>query len=624
MCGISGIYGQPLKDNSRSCIQKMNDSISHRGPDDEGIYIDTLVALGHRRLAILDLSPAGHQPMFDVYDKLVIIFNGEIYNFQEIKKELTDYPFKTHSDTEVILAAYLKWGKECVHKFNGMFAIAIWDKQTEELFIVRDRLGVKPIYYTEVDGQFYFASEIRALLNSDAIKRKINKAALPEFFSYQTVHAPNTLVENVFMLMPGHSISLHKGKKVIAKWWSLQDNYSKESHGKAYSDVCSDINTLLMKSVERRLISDVPFGAFLSGGIDSSAIVGMMSKVQKQKVKTFTIVFDEEAFSEAKYARLIAERFNTDHHEFRLNPKDFLNELPRALKAIDHPSGDGPNSYIVSRITREAGITMALSGLGGDELFAGYPVFNRTLQIENIKWLYSIPKPLRQLFGKFYTSLKGDITSHKMMQLLQLDDSTIQNSFPLSRQVGLPNYVKNLLGLGVLPQDQIQRVLAHEIYYNGEQLPLLSKVSVAEMTTYMQNVLLRDTDQMSMAVALEVRVPFLDYKLVEYVLGVKDEYKIPSIPKKLLVDSLQGLLPDEIIHRKKMGFVFPWAVWLKNELRPLCDSSIQSIAKRDIVNGAYLLDTWNRFLIGDQQVRWLDIWLCTMLESWIQQNNIEA
>ena len=184
MCGISGIYGQPLKDNARSCIQKMNDSISHRGPDDEGIYIDNHVALGHRRLAILDLSPAGHQPMFDAYDKLVIIFNGEIYNFQEIKKELTDYPFKTNSDTEVILAAYLKWGKECVHKFNGMFAIAIWDKQTEELFIVRDRLGIKPIYYTEVDGQFYFASEIRAILNSDAIKRKINKAALPEFFSY--------------------------------------------------------------------------------------------------------------------------------------------------------------------------------------------------------------------------------------------------------------------------------------------------------------------------------------------------------------------------------------------------------------------------------------------------------
>ena len=624
MCGISGIYGKRLPEDAAERLQKMNDSISHRGPDDDGTFITDKVALGHRRLAILDLSPAGHQPMFDATGNLAIVFNGEIYNFQDIKKELPEVQFKTHSDTEVILAAYQKWGKDCLHKFNGMFALAIWNKQTEELFIARDRLGIKPLYYHFNNNTLLFSSEVRSLLNSELVPRKINRDALHEYFSYQTVHAPNTLIKDIFMLMPGHSLTATAGTIDINCWWSPRENFSDASTGKSYTEVCKDVFDLLQASVERRLISDVPFGAFLSGGIDSSAIVGLMSRIQQQKVKTFTIVFDEEEFSEAKYARIIAKRFNTDHHEFRLKPDDFLRELPFALSALDHPSGDGPNSYTVSKVTREAGITMALSGLGGDELFAGYPVFNRSLQLEQQSWLFNVPKGLRELAGAAVGAVKRDITTAKKLQVLGLEDGSLRNTFPLSRQVGLPGYVKSVLGLKNLPSDAMQRILDTELSNRGQSLPLLSRVSVAEITTYMQNVLLRDTDQMSMAVALEVRVPFLDYKLVEYVLGISDAFKKPVFPKKLLVDSLGDLLPDEIVHRPKMGFVFPWAVWLKKELRPLCDQQIRNLAQRDFIQGEYLQSTWKRFLDGDKQVRWLDMWLCTVLEHWMEKNRINS
>lgn len=621
MCGISGIYGISDVTKASGMVHLMNKSIAHRGPDDEGFYVEENIALGHRRLAILDLSPAGHQPMHSADDTLEIIFNGEVYNFLQIQKLIPEHTFKTKSDTEVILAAYKKWGKNCMQYFNGMFAFAIWDKVKKVLFIARDRMGIKPVYYYQKDGVILFASEIRSILDSGIVPRKINKEALTDYFTYQTVHAPATIVKDIYMLMPGHHVTISSKGMSIEKWWSPRDNYSRASEGKSYQQVCDDIYNLLAESVELRLISDVPFGAFLSGGIDSSAVVGLMSRVQKQPVKTFTIVFDEEEFSEAKYARQVAELFKTDHHEFRLTPEDFLNDLPVAMSSLDHPSGDGPNSYIVSRITRQNGITMALSGLGGDELFAGYPVFNRTLQLNEKQWLWNMPKALRQLAGTAYQTIKPGSTALKMMQLLELENGKLENTFPLSRQVGNPDVLKSLLATGYRSTDEIKRILNHELGKNSG-LPALSEVSVAEITTYMQNVLLRDTDQMSMAVALEVRVPFLDYKLVEYVLGVKDEYKKPIFPKKLLVDSLKGMLPDSIVHRKKMGFVFPWEVWLKSELKSLCESRVKSLAQRSIIQGKILLDMYDRFQKGDKNVRWLDIWLCVVLEDWLEKNSI--
>jgi len=621
MCGITGIYGMSSGQSSSS-IRLMNNAISHRGPDDEGYYVDEQVALGHRRLAIIDLSPAGHQPMHSNDGNLEIAFNGEIYNFNDVKKLLTGYAFKSGSDTEVILAAYQQWGKDCLHHLNGMFAFAIWDKAKQELFIARDRLGIKPVYYFSKDKMFLFSSEIRALLQSGIVPRKINRKVIHEYFTYQTIHAPQTFINNVFMLMPGHCMTINTSGINIERYWHIVENTDFSSSGKSYREVCEDINKLFFDAVNRRLISDVPFGAFLSGGIDSSAVVGAMSRIHSQPVKTFTIAFDESDFSEAKFAKLIADKFKTDHHEFLLKPEDFLNQLPEAMNALDHPSGDGPNSYIVSKITRQAGVTMALSGLGGDELFAGYPVFKRTELLYQKSWLWKLPLPLRQLLGKLITVLKKDTASIKLQQLLLSPDASLQYSFPVSRQVSNAQQLSLFIEEKFNGIDAVKEIIK-ELNKSSAGLPLFSQVSAAEISSYMQNVLLRDTDQMSMAVALEVRVPFLDYKLVEYVMGVKDEYKNPVYPKRLLVDSLGDLLPDEVVHRKKMGFVFPWERWLKKELHAFCGDRIYALADRGFMNKEALTDRWQSFNEGKPGVRWLDMWLCVVLEHWLEKNNIE-
>jgi len=624
MCGIAGIYGLNDATVATEAVHRMNSCIAHRGPDDEGFFSDERIAFGHRRLAIIDLSPAGHQPMKSSDGNLEIIFNGEIYNFNEARQLITGYDFKTRTDTEVILAAYTYFGKNCLQYLNGMFAFAIWDKNRKELFIARDRLGIKPLYYYRHGNALLFASEIRALLASGMVPRKINHDALSDYFTYQTVHAPATIVKDVLCLMPGHHLTVGEKSFEIEEYWSLNGNRSNEAETQSYQEVCSRVKDLLTASVKRRLVSDVPFGAFLSGGIDSSAVVGLMSQVHTKTVKTFNISFDESKFSEAIYARAVAKRFNTEHHEFVLKPADFLVQLPGALRAMDHPSGDGPNSYVVSKITRENGITMALSGLGGDEVFAGYPIFNRSLRLDDQKWIFSLPTPVRKSLGSILNKLRPGAASSKIKQVLSLEDGEIQNTFPIARRVSHANELKKMLDIKKFPHDAVTAIVNSELGKGKNHLPLLSKVSIAEITTYMQNVLLRDTDQMSMAVALEVRVPFLDFELVEYVLGIPDKYKKPVYPKKLLVESLGDLLPPEIVHRKKMGFVFPWEVWLKNEMQSFCSEKIMSLSKRNFIHRDYLVSRWNQFIKNDPEVRWTDIWICVVLENWLIENAIES
>lgn len=621
MCGIAGITGLNNREQLLSAVMAMNQKQAHRGPDDEGTYADNDIALGHRRLAIIDLSPAGHQPMFSDDENHVIVFNGEIYNFREIKQSFPNHHFHSGSDTEVILKAFATHGKECVHLFNGMFAFAIWDKSKKELFIARDRLGIKPLYYYHRNSLLVFASEIRALLSSGQVPRKINGQVIAEYFIYQTVHAPETIVENVQMLMPGHYMTISSNGVTIEKYWDPVNQASKNNSEKKHNEVCNDIRVLFEASVKRRLISDVPFGAFLSGGIDSSAVVGQMSKVLDQPVKTFNISFDESEFSESLYARMIAEKFQTEHHELVLKPSDFLHLLPKALSAIDHPSGDGPNSFVVSKITRENGITMALSGLGGDELFAGYPVFGRAMMAFQNRWIWKIPAAARKQIGVIMMKYHPGASSTKISQLLAMDELTIESVVSISRQIQTQDSVRRLLTFDP-PEDRVGSMINVALQDAGS-FGVLSKVSVGEMIAYMQNVLLRDTDQMSMAPALEVRVPFLDYTLVEYVLGLGDDLKKPVYPKKLLVDSLGDLLPPEIVHRKKMGFVFPWANWMRNELRDLCNIHLHSLSKRSFINGEELLDRWKRFLNNDRSVRWPDLWIAVVLEHWMIENNIE-
>jgi len=585
MCGIAGIISTTVaKDKALAALQRMNRAIAHRGPNAEGTWSDDYAYLGHRRLSIIDLSDSGTQPLHSYDNRYVIIYNGELYNYKELRLQLQraiqgtqeqPYFFKTQTDTEVILAAYMRWGVNCLRHFNGMFAFAIYDKQEKNIFIARDRMGIKPLYYTFQNGTLIFASELRAVLQSNLVDKKIDPDALVDYMQYQTVHAPNTIVDEVKMLLPGHFLTLENKEVKIQAYWQLEKNINYASIGKSYENICKDVRTLFYEAVECRLVADVPFGAFLSGGIDSSAIVGAMSKISSQPVKTFSVVFNESEFSESYYARIVSEKFKTDHHEIKLNPRDFLQQLPEALNAMDHPSGDGPNTYIVSKATKNAGITMALSGLGSDEIFCGYEIFKRSYKLEQQWWLNFVPRLLRVSGAAALTSFNKNIAAQKLAQILSKPQVSFNYAYPLSRQVLLDKQVRELLQRNNLPMNSVYRFL--RLLDFDDKNHRLSKYSIAEISTYMQNVLLRDTDQMSMASALEVRVPFLDYKLVEYVLGVTDKNKYPHTPKKLLTDSLQDLLPAEIINRKKMGFVLPWQVWMKNELKPFCEENLAQL-----------------------------------------------
>lgn len=634
MCGINGIFGLQDTGIARQKVAAMNNAMRHRGPDDEGIFAEEKITLGHRRLSIIDLSAAGHQPMQSYDGRYTIVYNGELYNYRELKFELQrvvsgsgqhSYFFQTNTDTEVIIAAYARWGSDCLKRFNGMFAFAIWDNQTKEMFIARDRLGIKPLYYFFTNGVFAFSSEIRSLLASGLIPKKIDGNSLADYLRYQTVHAPDTIIKGVKMLMPGHFVEIKNEKPVIKSYWSLTKNISDGSKGKSYEEVCKDVNSLLTKAVERRLVADVPFGAFLSGGIDSSAVVGLMSKVSSEQIKTFSVTFDESEFSEAKYAQLVADKFNTDHHEIRLKPSDFIDDLPNALKAMDHPSGDGPNTYIVSKATRAAGITMALSGLGGDELFAGYDVFKRAQELGKKAWLNAVPQFMRAAGGSMLQKAKPGVASEKIAELLKQDKVAFHTFYPLSRQVLMDKQIKEILNNQQLAANRVVEIIepltSQQLKTNNQQL--ISKTSIAEISTYMQNVLLRDTDQMSMASALEVRVPFIDYTLVEYVLGIPDKYKSTASPKKLLVDALGDLLPSEIVNRPKMGFTFPWKHWMKNELKTFCERKMVSLSQRNLFNEQGVMKLWSDFLDDHPRITWSRVWYLVVLENWLQENEIE-
>ncbi|MFT4778443.1 MAG: asparagine synthase (glutamine-hydrolyzing) [Flavobacteriales bacterium] len=622
MCGINGILGLEGINNPSITIEKMNTRLAHRGPDSEGVFVNDAVALGHRRLSIIDVSDAGNQPFHSADGKLTMVFNGEVYNYLELKAELDTSSFKTKTDTEVVLAAYAKWGIDFLSKLNGMFALAIWDEENRQLILARDRIGIKPLYYHIREDGVVFSSEIRSLIASELVPKNLDSNSVIDYLRYQTVHAPNTILEGVYMLEAGHFMAFTESEQIHQQYW---DPSSIELIDAPRPELLSNIKEKLQRSVELRMRADVPFGAFLSGGIDSSAIVGLMSSVTEHPVSTFSVTFDESAFSEARYAQLIAKKFNTKHTEIKLSPNDFLELVPSALAAMDHPSGDGPNTYIVSKVTKESGITMALSGLGGDELFAGYSIFKQAVDLLDKRWLQSFPKTFRRAAGSAINLIKPGIASRKKAAILIQDYFDLEYIYPFSRLVLEDEQIKGLLNEPVktpnFAHGYLKEILAPTM--PGFKLPYLSKISLAEMGTYMQNVLLRDSDQMSMAHSLEVRVPFLDHNLVEYVLGINDQQKYPRTPKELMTEALGDLLPREIIDRPKMGFTLPWEHWMKNELKDFCSDRLAKLGKRPLFNEKGIEKLWMRFLKGDKHVTWSRVWPLVVLAQWLEDNQID-
>jgi asparagine synthase (glutamine-hydrolysing) len=619
MCGITGIYGLERLPNPEATIRKMTTALAHRGPNAEGYYLGKNAVLGHRRLSIIDLSQSANQPLTSSDGRYTLVYNGELYNYLELKAAIPEYPFVTSSDTEVMLAALIKWGMKALQLFNGMFAFAFWDNHEEKLWIARDRMGIKPLYYALNDQSVVFASELRSVLASDLVERRINQLALDDYLRYQTVHAPATMVKDVKLLLPGTYWELSDPEASPIPYWKP---WQKLHFERDQIKVQKDIREKLTAAVERRMVSDVPFGAFLSGGIDSSLVTGIIRERLNLPLDTFNVSFDESDFSESQYARLIAKRFNTNHHEIKLKPTDFLHALPDALHAMDHPSGDGPNTWIVSRETKKQGIDMAISGLGGDEVFAGYDVFKRIPYVADRNWILSFPKALRNLIGTALTLTKPGVQSNKTKEILMADYFDLLHLYPTFRKTFLDKQVSKLLNTK-LGSNQVAKIITElETYHEFGQLPTLSRISVAEFSTYLQNTLLRDTDQMSMAHALEVRVPFLDHELVEYVMHVSDGIKYPTTPKKLLVDSFADLLPSEIVNRPKMGFVLPWEHWLRDELKDFATDALNLLSDQSLLNAQGIEEAWKRFQKGDASITWSRIWPLITLAAWMKNNHV--
>ena len=623
MCGINGVYQYHLLDADLDKVHKMNKVTNSRGPDFSNIYHDNEVIFGHNRLAIIDPNELSNQPFISNDGNIVLTYNGELYNFLELKNKLSKtYDFKTASDTEVIIAAYLKWGMKMLDYFNGMFAFALWDKNINQFYLCRDRLGIKPLYYFEYQKSVIFSSSIKSINSYLENKLHIYKNELFDFLSYGTVHSPNTILNGVKLIPRASYYMAGSEESSLYEYWNIfQENKSTLD----YSKVTAKTKELLMNSVEKRLVSDVPFGLFLSGGIDSSLLVAAASKCSTNTVDTFSVVFQDEEFDERKYSRLVADKYNTNHTEIEIHPDDLLHNIEAPFLAMDHPTIDGINTYFISKAVKEKGFKMAISGTGSDELFAGYPVFKQAYELNNKKWLYSFPPQIRNWAGKLLKLHDPSLRTEKKADILNQRLLELPYYYPLFRRI----YSSNSMGeLFNFKNDHFQLypflwgVNEIEPTKRGADFPFLSKISALEIETYLQNVLLRDADQMGMANSLEIRVPFLDHELVEFIISINDDFKYPNYPKKLLVDSTKGWLPNEIINRKKMGFVFPWDKWMKNELNTFCFEGINQLENLEFFNMKKINQLWKDFSIGKPGSHWIKIWTLVVLGKWVTNNKV--
>jgi asparagine synthase (glutamine-hydrolysing) len=620
MCGIAGIIDLKGNEVDGGLVRRMTNAIAHRGPDADGFFVEGSAGLGHRRLSIIDLSAESNQPFYDPSGRYVMVYNGEMYNYETVKAMMPDYHFRTSGDTEVLLAAYIRWGADCLRHFRGMYAFVIWDKQERTAFLCRDKMGVKPLYYSVTGDRLLFSSEVRSILSTDLVPKEIDEKGLLEYFSYQSVSYPCTVVKGVRQLEAGSWMRIKDGKIGQQRYWDVTNERVDFDFGDR-GKVQDRIRELMLQSIRRRLVSDVPVGAFLSGGIDSSAVVGLMAEASSSPANTFNISFDEKGYDESEYADIVAKKFRTNHSRLLLKPTVFLDELGNALNAMDSPSGDGINTYVVSKAISQKGMRVALSGAGGDELFAGYPFFAQYLSLQRRSWVWRFPAGLRGIAAAVLSGGREEGKQGRIGQLLREPSPSIVDVYPIFRQLLPPTLIGRLTRLN--PGERAGTAVAAELKARRReiaQLPWLSQVSVAEYLGYTQHTLLKDTDQMSMAVSLEVREPFFDQDLVEFVLAVPDELKSPSYPKSLLVESLKPLLPDEVVFRKKQGFLFPWEVWLRTDLKEFCRKHIRGMADRPFIDGGRLVSYWERWVAGDKRVRWSEIWLFVVLEYWLEKN----
>lgn len=620
MCGICGIINrQPEHRVAQPDLQRMCDAIIHRGPDDEGQHVSGQAGLGMRRLSIIDVS-GGQQPIYNEDGSLVIVFNGEIYNHLQLRQVLESrgHQFRTHADTEAVLHAYEEYGEECPNHLNGMFAFAIWDMRKQRLFMARDRLGKKPLYYYFDDDRLVFASEIKSILTAPDVPREIDAVALDYFLTFEYVPAPLSIFRNIRKLPQAHWLSYADGRLQIQRYWRLHYRASRRNE----ADLAQELVALLRDAVKIRLMSEVPLGAFLSGGLDSSSVVAMMAQTSTTGVKTFSIGFDNATYNELPYARLIAQHFGTEHHEEIITP-DALALTEKIIHQLDEPFGDFSvfPTYMVSEMARKY-VTVVLSGDGGDELLGGY----ETYIAEGMARKYQrLPAWLRRGLIEPMVSLLPPTEKKK---------GFINKSRRFVEGCRLPAHLQHVRWMIFLQQAEKQllytpeyraQLAGHDPYAFIKEAFLacnsatpLDQQEYVDIMTYLCDDILVKVDRMSMAVSLEARAPFLDHRFVEFCATLPPHLRLRGKrTKHLLKEAMQGILPPQILDRRKEGFSIPIKSWMKQELKPLLMEHLSDAALRE--TGVFAPDYVRKLI--DEHMKGAEnhshrLWALLMFQMW--------
>ncbi len=626
MCGIAGVFDtRSTSEIDRNLLHRMNETLTHRGPDEGEVYVESGLGLGHRRLSIMDVS-SGQQPLFNEDGSVVVVFNGEIYNFQKLVGELTalGHRFRTHCDTEVIVHAWEEWGERCVERFSGMFAFGVWDRNRQTLFMARDRLGIKPFYYTLLDnGLFLFASELKALLVHPDFDKTFDHRAIEDYFAYGYIPEPKTIFKNAFKLNPGHLLSLQRGQQTVQsrEYWDIPFT----PHGSlSEEEAAEELILRLRNAVDSHLMSEVPLGAFLSGGVDSSAVVAMMGGVMKEPVNTCSIAFADPAFDESDYARLVSDRYQTRHFVEQVEQDDF-DLIDRLAALYDEPFADSSAipTYRVCELARKR-VTVALSGDGGDENFAGYRRYRWYMIEERLrsKLPLGLRKPLFGLLGSVYP--KAD-WAPKFLRAKTTFESLARDS--VEGYFHSVSILDNKLRMQLFTRDfyrDLQGYRAVEVLrHYADKSPTkdaLSLIQYLDMKTYLVGDILTKVDRASMAHSLEVRVPLLDHELVEWVSGLPASLKLRQQEGKyILKKSLEPYLPHEVLYRNKMGFAVPLASWFRGPLRERVRTALlgNTLADTGIFDMAFVKKMLDQHQSGRRDYS-APIWTLLMFEAFLR------
>ncbi|HMR46349.1 MAG TPA: asparagine synthase (glutamine-hydrolyzing) [Bacteroidia bacterium] len=629
MCGITGFVDFNGNSNIQT-LKSMSDALLHRGPDDEGHEIinhhKTQIGFGFRRLAIIDLTAAGHQPMKSPDGRLTIIFNGEIYNHAELRTilESNGHSFKSHSDTEVILHSYMQWGISCIEKFTGMFAIALHDSHQEKLFLIRDRAGVKPLFWYFKNDLILFGSELKVFHQHDAFKKEIDRGALSLYFQHGYIPAPHCIFCDTYKLIPGHFLTIDlKNKNVQTTcYWNVTDFYNKPKLKISESDAIEETEKILSKAFKYRMVADVPVGVFLSGGYDSSLVTALLQKDSMQKIKTFTIGFEEESYNEAPHARKVAAHLGTEHHEFTCTYQEAMDIIPLIPEISDEPLADSSiiPTYLVSKLARKQ-VTVALSADGGDETFAGYTKYAKALNYLNkLKQLPSFAKSLSQIPAFFWqkvspSNLAIPDRAHKLQLILKARH---------------PVEAFNIITQG-MTKKEVQNLLLHEAKFPLSAFEEFEKLKTDDLldhflwldyNTFLPDDILQKVDRATMAVSLEGREPLLDQHIVEWAAQLPASFKLnKNVPKYLLRKLTHKYIPKEIMDREKMGFQIPVNKWMKNEQQELLFSCInkKALNHSGFLNAKKVEKMIFSYYSGNNNVDFYRIWKIFVWQLWFNK-----